>query len=48
MTDEDLVRKLLANVDGRLPRDRAERIVALVSDLAGQEDFGEIMRLSAR
>lgn len=47
MTDEELIRKFLDNVDGLLPRVNAERIVDLTMNLAEVDRFDTIMRLVA-
>jgi len=47
MTDDEVARKFLNNVEGILTRDQAERIVDLTRNLRTLGDFGEIMRLTA-
>lgn len=46
MTDDELVAKFLANIDGLLPKDAAERIVEAAMALEAVEDFAEVMRLA--
>lgn len=47
MTDDELAAKFMRNVEGTLPRDRAERIVELTMNLPAVSDFADVMRLTS-